>query len=98
MKKWIMLCFLLSSLLVACDQTQETIKDGTSTAIGQIDRSKVLSDLTLVTSSLQEYHLQNQKNPDNLEALKLESKLYHPEDLIYDAKTGTVKSKTFPNL
>lgn len=96
MKKWIMFCLLMTSLVVGCDQSQQTVKDGTSTAIGQIDRSKVLSDLTLVTSTLQEYHLQNQKNPESLEELKLE--LYFPEDLVYDAKTGTVRSKTFPNL
>ncbi len=96
MKKWIMLCLLLFSVLVACEESQETVKDGVKTGVGQIDKAKVFSDLTLVTGTLQEYHLQNQKNPESLEELKL--KLYHPEDLVYDAKTGTVRSKTYPNL
>ena len=96
MKKWIVLCLMLLSVLVACEETQDTVKDGVNTGVGQIDKAKVLSDLTLVTSSLQEYHLQNQKNPESIDELKL--KLYHPEDLVYDAKTGTVRSKSYPNL
>jgi len=96
MKKWIVLCLMLLSVLVACEETQDTVKDGVNTGVGQIDKAKVLSVLTLVTSSLQEYHLQNQKNPESIDELKL--KLYHPEDLVYDAKTGTVRSKSYPNL
>lgn len=90
----ILLCCLLGCDLA--EDTQNTAQDGAVGAVKQIDKSKVLSDLTQVTGELQTYHMQHEKYPDSLDELKL--KLYHPEDLDYDPKTGQVHSKTYPKL
>lgn len=91
-------CLLLSGL-TACDMfkdSQDTVKEGANTTIQQIDRARVLSDLTSITAALQSYRLQYEKYPASLDELKLQ--LNHPEDLVYDPEKGQVRSKTFPDL
>lgn len=101
LKRLILLVGLSLSMgfLAGCDvveETQDTARQGAMDTIKQVDRSRVLSDLTLVTGALNTYHAQNEKYPETLDELNL--KLYHPEDLEYDPKTGQVHSKTFPKL
>lgn len=93
------LILLLLTVLGACkpaEEARDITSEAARTAVGQIDRSKVLSDLTSITAAMGGYYLQNNAYPAKLEDLKL--KLYHPEDIIYDPKTGKVRSKTFPDL
>lgn len=94
------LAMLFATSLLACQPAQEaqdTVKEGLKTTTDQIDRAKVLSDLTQVTGALATYRIQNDgKNPGSISDLKLE--LNYPQDLEYDAKTGNVRSKTFPDL
>lgn len=89
----------LTLSLAACDtvkDSQETLQDGAGAAVGQINKSQVLSDLTQVTAAIQGYYVQNNKYPAQIGDLQL--KLYHPSDLSYDAATGKVRSKTYPDL
>ena len=91
---------LLSSTLFACkpaQEAQDTVKNGLKATTDQIDKAKVLSDLTLVTGAMISYQMQNDgKNPASIKDLKLD--LNYPQDLEYDPKTGQVRSKTFPDL
>lgn len=89
-------------LLLACisckptQETQETISKGVATTLSQADRARVLSDLTQVTAALTNYRLEHGSYPPSLKELGLS--LNYPEDLVYDAKNGQVRSKTFPDL
>ncbi|PIQ28609.1 hypothetical protein COW36_12445 [bacterium (Candidatus Blackallbacteria) CG17_big_fil_post_rev_8_21_14_2_50_48_46] len=97
--KQLALALLLISSLTACkaaEDAQKTIEEGAKLTTGQIDRAKVLSDLTQITGALATYRMQNEKYPDSLKDLNLS--LNYPQDLEYDAKTGNVRSKTFPDL
>lgn len=91
---------LLSTSFFACkpaQEAQDTVKEGLKTTTDQIDKAKVLSDLTQVTGALATYRIQNDgKNPGSIQDLKLE--LNYPQDLVYDPKEGSVRSKTFPYL
>lgn len=80
----------------ACYQTAKDAKEGAGQTVGQVDRAKALSDLTLVTEALMTYYTQNQKYPKSLKELKLD--LYYPEDISYDPETGKTRSKTYPDL
>lgn len=91
--------FVLLLGLSGCSLVKETRNDAQSAAgdtVGQISRSQAMSDLTQTTAALQQYYVQENKYPETLEKLKLE--LYHPEDLDYDATTGKLRSKTYPDL
>lgn len=92
----LILLAMLSAPLVACKPTTNGEMQTETPANGKIDRSNVLSDLTSATAELQSYYLQYNKYPDKLTDLKI--KLYHPNDLVYDAKKGQVRSKSFPDL
>jgi hypothetical protein len=91
---------LLSSTLSACkpaQEAQDTVKEGLKVTTDQIDKAKILSDLTLITGAMLTYQMQNEgKNPASIKELKLD--LNYPQDLDYDPKTGQVRSKTFPDL
>ena len=90
---------ILLSGLSGCSLIKETRNDAQNAAgdtVGQVSRSQAMSDLTQTTAALQQYYVQENKYPETLEKLKLE--LYHPNDLSYDATTGTLRSKTFPDL
>lgn len=90
---------ILTSGLNGCSLIKETRNDAQNAAgdtVGQITRSQAMSDLTQTTAALQQYYVQENKYPESLDKLKLE--LYHPNDLTYDAKTGKLRSKTFPDL
>ncbi len=96
--KRILLIFL-SCLLTACQPTQEareTAQEAAKTTIAQIDRAKVLSDINTVKTAVSAYQLEKQKYPETLAELNLS--LSYPDDLSYDASSGQVSSKTFPNL
>jgi hypothetical protein len=98
------LCSLTALIILisgagGCSLIKETRNDAQSAAgdtVGQITRSQAMSDLTQTTAALQQYYVQENKYPETLSDLKLE--LYHPKDLDYDAKTGKLRSKTFPDL
>lgn len=92
----LLLLYLLCPACKPVQEAQETVREGTAKTLSQIDRAKVLSDLTQVTAALSNYRLQHEGYPNSLKELGLS--LNHPEDLIYDAKTGQVRSKTFPDL
>jgi hypothetical protein len=90
---------ILLSGASGCSLIKETRNDAQNAAgdtVGQVSRSQAMSDLTQTTAALQQYYVQENKYPETLADLKLE--LYHPEDLSYDAKTGKLRSKTFPDL
>lgn len=91
-----LLLLILLTVLVACKPSGPDGMPDNSQSNTKIDRSNVLSDLTSITAELGVYYLQHNKYPTKLEDLKL--KLYHPNDLIYDAKKGQVRSKSFPEL
>ena len=94
------LLILLVCFSSGCDglkESQETTADGAKRMVQQIDRSKALSDLTLLTASLQSYHLQHGKYPASLKELDLKA-VHHPEDLDYDPETGALRSKSYPEL
>ena len=90
---------LLLLTLIACkpaEEASDTLKQGAGDTVKQIDRSQTMSDLTSITAAMQGYYLQHNKYPDKISDLKL--RLYHPEDIDYDPKTGRVRSKTFPEM
>jgi hypothetical protein len=59
------------------------------------DQVRVQLDLAAVRAGIQEYRMLNDsKNPPSIGALGL--RLSYPEDLTYDAISGTVKSRTYP--
>ena len=89
----------LACLLTACQPAQEaseTAQEAAKTTIAQIDRAKVLSDINTVKTAVNAYQLEKQKYPETLAELSLS--LNYPDDLSYDASTGQISSKTFPNL
>jgi len=99
MSKVLISCVMLG-LLLGCEPAQEardTVEDGAKKTIEQIDRSKALSDLTLLTAEIQTYHLENSKYPAKLSDLDLKA-VHYPDDLEYNPETGEVRSKSFPNL
>ncbi|MBF2054356.1 MAG: hypothetical protein IGS03_12965 [Candidatus Sericytochromatia bacterium] len=91
----VLICF--SSGCEMAQESQETVAEGAKRTVQQIDRSKALSDLTLLTAALQSYHLQHGKYPAKLQDLDLKA-VHHPEDLDYDPETGTLRSKSYPEL
>ncbi len=80
--------------LVACPGSQQSGQNPGGS--GKVDRSAALSDLTSVTAALQTFYLQNSKYPEKLSELGIS--LQNPDDLDYDSKKGTVRSKTYPDL
>lgn len=93
------LFIVLSCLLTACQPAKdvsEEAQQAAKTTIAQIDRAKVLSDINTVKTAVSAYQLEKQAFPATLTELNLS--LNYPEDLSYDANTGQVSSKTFPNL
>lgn len=59
------------------------------------DEARVLLDLAAVRAAVGEYRqLNSEKNPPDLATLSL--KLSFPADLVYDPKSGIVKSRTYP--
>ena len=97
MKLLLIPCLLLC--VSACKPAEEAhtiIKEGAATGVAQMDRARVLSDLTHVTAALATWKLEHESYPATLSELGL--KLNYPDDLTYDAQTGKVRSKTFPNL
>lgn len=99
LSQWVLLACVPLLMASSCSLIQDTRNDAQDAAgdtVGQITRSSAMSDLTQTTAALQEYYVLEGKYPASLDDLKLE--LYHPEDLLYDAKTGKLRSKTFPDL
>lgn len=91
----LMLCFSSGCDLV--QESQETATEGAKKTVQQIDRSKALSDLTLLTAALQSYHLQHGKYPASLQELDLKA-VHHPDDLDYNPENGELRSKSYPEL
>lgn len=61
------------------------------------DMVKVQLDLAASRASIREYQMTNDnKNPPDLGSLHL--RLSFPQDITYDAGSGTVKSRTYPAL
>jgi hypothetical protein len=99
MKFLLMSSCLFLLLFGACkpaEEAQDLVKKGAETALSQPDRARVLSDLTRVTAALTTWKLDHDRYPETVAELGLQ--LNYPADIIYDARTGKVRSKTFPNL
>lgn len=91
-----MVCALALSACEAAQEARETTQEAARTTIAQIDQAKVLSDLNTAKTALAAYQVENQKFPAALAELKIQ--LNYPDELAYDATTGQVRSKTFPNM
>lgn len=62
------------------------------------DKVKVIVDLGAVRGAIRAYGTEhNGSFPASLEDVPLEGRLNYPKDLEYDAATGTVRSRSYPD-
>ena len=60
------------------------------------EQARIELDLAAARNAIKQQQQIEGKTPASLDQLGV--KLFHPDDLEYDASTGTVKSRTYPNL
>jgi len=98
MRWWVLL------FVVACareappipDARTEPIAPGAPLNLDKVDRAKVAIDVATARGAVKLHHAEHGRYPASLAELR--PVLYFPKDLIYDAATGEVRSKTHPDL
>ncbi len=60
------------------------------------DRARVELDLAVARSAILQHRQIEGSNPKSLDETGVQ--LHFPDDIVYDAATGTVKSRTYPML
>jgi len=60
------------------------------------ERLKVIVDISNIRNAVVVYRNTNEVNPPSLEAMNLE--LHYSGEYTYDANTGVVKSKNYPDI
>lgn len=60
------------------------------------DKTRVGVDLATLTGAIKMYRAMNDRLPGSLG--ELDVKVHYPKDIVYDANTGKVRSRTFPDL
>ncbi len=72
------------------------VAPGAPMNLDKIDRTRVGVDLAQATAAIKMYKMTNGSLPADLSTLGL--RLSYPNDIVYDRESGTVRSKTFPDL
>ncbi len=95
---------IFALLLIVCiclscsrgDKTKVVIEKSTAEKIQLPEKLKVTIDLRNIRSAIIAFQTNNQRLPESLDELSIE--LNYADEYEYDAQTGEVKSKNFPNL
>jgi hypothetical protein len=96
-----MKALLAALLLCACTDAAE--RAGKASAVEQVTsapaRAKVKTDLLSLRGAILTYQrLHEGQNPPALSDLEQIERLFYPDDYEYDAESGTVKSRTYPEM
>ena len=102
MKKNVMLILItflfLSILYFSCSKGEKTkvkIEKSVAEKIKLPEQLKVIEDLKKIRDAVVVYRNTNDVNPPSIEKLGLQ--LYYPDEYLYNAETGVVKSKHYPH-
>jgi len=103
MKKYFIILALFILLFSGCSkgkeaasETKTIVKGYAKSVLNAPSRAKIVSDLSTLRRTVQEYKVEHSAFPSSLGELHL--KLYYPNEYNYNANTGEVKSKKYPNL
>ncbi|RMG17153.1 MAG: hypothetical protein D6729_09555 [Deltaproteobacteria bacterium] len=90
---------LLGLGLAACDASERRVNEVAERVATAVPRAGVHAELTLIRGQIQTYRrLHGGQNPPSLQAMETLPHLKYPDEYVYDPSTGTVKSKSFPEL
>ncbi len=100
MKK--VLVFLLMTIILVLfgcskgEKTEVKMAKSVEEKIKLPERLKTIEDISNIRNGIVVYRNTNEVNPPSLKAMNLE--LHYPEEYVYDASTGVVKSKNYPDI
>ena len=80
----------------AASETKQIVKGYAKSVLNAPSKAKVVSDLSALRQTVQEYRVEHSAFPSSLNDLNV--KLYYPNEYNYNPNTGEVKSKKYPNL
>lgn len=95
-KRIFLITILILSVFLSfnCETKKEVMKTGEK-VLELPDKTKVLSDLSKLRSSIATFYMNNGRYPEDLSELNLT--LENPiEDFVYNKNNGNVKNKNYP--
>ncbi len=103
MKKYFIILALFALLFSGCSkgkeatsETKQIVKGYAKSVLNAPSKAKIVSDLSALRQAIQTYRVEHSAFPASLSNLSV--KLYYPNEYNYNANTGEVKSKKYPNL
>jgi len=93
---FILLFFGCSKGKEAANETKTIVKGYAKSVLNAPSKAKVVSDLSVLRRTVQEYKLEHSVFPSSLDELHL--KLYYPDEYDYNPNSGEIKSEKYPNL
>ncbi len=97
---------MIAVALCGCPKMKETeappqprttpVAPNTPLDLDKPDQAKVAIDIASARDAIRKNQQIEGSNPQSLNQLGV--RFFYPDDLVYDAASGTVTSKTYPNL